>query len=438
MDWPTIAFWAGVAASCVVWWYVGRDQWFIRDDWGFLITRQEMLAGGGWDSMLMIPQDGHWMAPALLVFHWLREAFGYGSYWPYLIVLLASHLGIVLCARALCRRLGVQPWTTTLMCGVLLVLGYGWENLLFAVQITYNFSLLAFLAQVLLADHDGPVDWRDGVGAALAVVGVMSSGFGPFFIFGIAVFLGLRRRWTAMAVAVVPQALAYAWWWVTWGADPAADEAGRAFSGVPRFTVRGMLQAFGGLSGTLWLAGGAALLTAAILVWRPVDWWRRSMMLALAATPVVMYAGIGVERAALDAPSASASRYAYMAAMMLAPMLALGLDQAGRFAPWAVWVSRALLVLSIGRNVAVLDDLGGAWAARAREEQRLIALIAGSGRMEQVDPLLSPLPYTLDVRIKDIPDLVARNAVEPRQPATPEELAAVEQALRLSPVGTGP
>ena len=79
---------------------------------------------------------------------------------------------------------------------------------MFAVQIVYNFSLLAFLGQSLLVDHDGPVDRRDWGGVVLSLIGVSSSGFGPFFGFGVGLLLVLRRRWTAAAVAVVPQAIA--------------------------------------------------------------------------------------------------------------------------------------------------------------------------------------------------------------------------------------
>ena len=96
---------------------------------------------------------------------------------------------------------------------LLLVFGAGWENLVFAVQIVYNFSLLAFLGQMLLVDHDGPLDRRDGFGVLVSLVGVSSSGFGPFFGFGVGLLLVLRRRWLAAVVAVVPQALAWIWWW---------------------------------------------------------------------------------------------------------------------------------------------------------------------------------------------------------------------------------
>ncbi len=57
----------------------------------------------------------------------------------------------------------------------------------------------------------------------LSLIGVSSSGFGPFFGFGVGLLLVLRRRWAAAAVAVVPQAIAWSWWWLTWGDDPAGD-----------------------------------------------------------------------------------------------------------------------------------------------------------------------------------------------------------------------
>ena len=125
----------------------------------------------------------------------------------------------MLLVRVLCRRQGVSEWTTTLVCTILLVFGSGWENILFGVQVSYNLTLLGFLAQLVLTDHDGPVDWRDAVGLLCAFVGLMSSGFGPFFIVGIAVFLLLRRRWLAAAIAAVPQLIAYGWWWWAWARD---------------------------------------------------------------------------------------------------------------------------------------------------------------------------------------------------------------------------
>ena len=125
-----------------------------------------------------------------------------------------------------------------------------------------------------------------------------SSGFGPFFGFGVGVLLVLRRRWTAAALAVVPQALAWSWWWLEWGDDPAGD-AGNA---GPRFVVSfvkfGFWSTFGSLTGSGIFAWSAVLLAFAMIVWPRTSAAQRAPMIALLATAAVMYAGIGVRREA--------------------------------------------------------------------------------------------------------------------------------------------
>jgi hypothetical protein len=65
-----------------------------------------------------------------------------------------------------------------------------------AIQIVYNLSLLAFLIQILLIDHDGPPDWRDWCGAAAGPVAVASSGFDRSSSRTL-LFMAMRRRWIA-------------------------------------------------------------------------------------------------------------------------------------------------------------------------------------------------------------------------------------------------
>src|SRR5207342_2527309 len=105
-------------------------------------------------------------------------------YWPYLVSAMVCHLGIVVMIRHLCLRAGVTAWTATILAGMLAVFGSGWENIVFAVQLTYNLSLLAFLVQFSLVDHDGPPNRRDAFGVVAGLVAISSSGFGPFFILG--------------------------------------------------------------------------------------------------------------------------------------------------------------------------------------------------------------------------------------------------------------
>jgi len=53
------AFWAIMAGSIVVLYVAGRNQWFIRDDWAFVFTREKVHQASRLDDMLFQAQDGH-------------------------------------------------------------------------------------------------------------------------------------------------------------------------------------------------------------------------------------------------------------------------------------------------------------------------------------------------------------------------------------------
>ena len=96
------------------------------------------------------------MTIPIIVFRVIHAIFGTGSYWPYLIPTMVCHLGIVGDGPALepaRRRDGVDGHDPRRDAAVF---GSGWENIVFAIQLVYNLSLLAFLVQLVLIDHDGP------------------------------------------------------------------------------------------------------------------------------------------------------------------------------------------------------------------------------------------------------------------------------------------
>jgi hypothetical protein len=430
----TGAIWAfriALAISALVYWVVGRRQWFIRDDWAFLLSRQALRVTRGIDDWLLTAQDGHWMTPPLLIFRGLQNLFGMGSYWPYLVVNLVLHVGAVLLTRRLCQRWGVSPWTTTLLCSILLVFGGGWMNIVFAVQITYNLSLVCFLAQVLLADHDGPVDRRDWLGAALGVLGVMSSGFGPFFIAGMAALLVLRGRWKAAAIAVLPQGLAYAWWYLTWASDIASDTVPGPRSQVPAFAVRGLTATFESLIAIPAL-GAVALLGALAMVFTPaLSRQVRAGLAAMWVTSTLMFLGIGVQRIGFGVQSAEESRYQYMAAMVLVPAVGLAVDRLARWSPGVHRATQVLLAVSVVLNAGWLQVRGAEWADRSAATRRLFELVAGSGLLDDVAPDRRIDDYNPDVNAGWLGYLVREGVVTPRTPSTPEEIAEVRRALGL-------
>jgi hypothetical protein len=432
-DGASWGFRVALALTVPVMYIVGRHQWFIRDDWAFIVTRNQIRLQFGTSDWLFLPTAGHWMTVPLLIYRLIEQTFGIDSYWPFLFVNMAIHVGIVLAVRALCRRVGVQPWTTTLVCAGLLVFGAGWENIVFAIQLTYGLSLLAFLLHLLLVDHPGPADRRDVVGAVVAVVGVMSSGFGPFFLMGVACLLILRRRWIPLAIATIPQAVALAWWWLAWGRDSPEPSTGGSAAQVPAYAVRGALAAFDGLIGVPGLAGIAAVAALGVALWRGSSWPAESLLLTLWITAAGMYVGLGTQRVAFGIDNAAISRYQYMGAMLLAPAFALAVDQVRKVSIEAAWVMRVVLLVALVLSLGSLRTNSSEWAIRARDEQHTLELIAGSGLADQADPSHQPLPFSPDVRVGTIAMLVEEGAVVPRGPTTPEEIASVRAALGLAP-----
>jgi hypothetical protein len=429
------AFRVALAVSLPIFAAVGRRQWFIRDDWAFLLTRNVLRTTRGIDDWLLTAQDGHWMTPPILVYRLIQNVFGIDSYWPYLLPTLALHVTAVLLARQVCRRVQVSPWTTTLLCSMLLVFGSGWENIVFAIQITYNLSLAAFLVQVLLVDHEGPIDRRDIVGAVVGLIGVMSSGFGPFFAFGVFVLLATRRRWRAAAVAVVPQGLAYGWWLLTWSTDGAAAAMPGPRSQVPAFAMRGITATFESLVAVPALAGVAIVGTIAITLWPAPSWRTRTFAFALWAVVVSMFLGVGSQRIGFGLDSAAASRYQHIAAILLVPVFGLAVDRVRHWSLPGLRAVQVLLGIAVVLNAGWLQTNGAEWANRARDARLTYELVVGSPLAGTVDPQIRPEPFNPDVTVAWLPYLLQQGAIEARTPHTPEELARVDTALGLTPTG---
>ncbi|MCU1398762.1 MAG: hypothetical protein JWN62_1871 [Acidimicrobiales bacterium] len=431
---PKTANWAFVAAlvaSIGVYYLVGRHQDFTRDDWASLISRQNARRAAGLNDFLNRPQDGHWLAVPEVVYWATRSLFGLGSYWPFLIPALAAHVATVLLIRVLCLRHGVSAWTTTLVCTMLLVFGAGWQNLVFAIQISFNFTLLAFLAQLVLVDHDGPVDRRDYLAAFLVLFGVMSSGFGPIFMVGIFVVLALRQRWKALLVALVPQVLLYGWWYLSWVLEAKGGVPTGNRSLLPIFLTRGVSATFDGLTALPGLGGIAIVGTLVISLSRRFGWRTQSLLIALVVTVCVMYSLVGFERLGLGIQFATESRYVYVAGMVIAPAFALAVDQLGRISREVRWGGLAVLCLAIGSNLSQLVDGANRWAAGTAAERHTLELIAGSGLVGQADPRRTIFTDSPDVTPAALPDLVARGALTPITPVTPADKQIVSNALGI-------
>ncbi len=422
-----------LGVALVVFALIGRHQWFIRDDWAFVLTRRAMREQLGVSDWLFTAQDGHWMTPPLLLYWLIEQVFGIDSYWPFLLANMALHVGAVVLVRELCRRVGVSEWTTVLVCTLMLLFGSGWENVVFAVQVTYNLSLVAFLAHMVLIDHDGPVGRRDAAGAVAGIVGVSSSAFGPFFAVAVFAVLCWRRRWTAAAVAVAPQAILYAWWLFAWGSDPVGDDGSPSLTGALKFARLALTATFNGMTGQILFAGAALLGIAVVVFLTPLSPRARSMVTVLAVLPLPVLLAIGWQRAVFGLDSAASPRYQYMSAMVLAVPFGLAIDQLRRLDRRAIAVGWALAALAVLSNVRLLVNASDAWADRSAAARRTFELVAGTPESAAADPALVLESFDPDVTVDWLPVLVDEGVITPRTPTTPDEIELVRAILAGTP-----
>jgi hypothetical protein len=430
---PRRAAAAVLAAALVVFWRVGHRQWFIRDDWAFLLTRRAIREDVGVDAWLLTAQDGHWMTPPLAAYWLIERLFGIDSYVPYLLVNMALHVAAVGCVVELCRRYGVQAWTTVLVASLLLVFGSGWENVVFAVQITYNLSLVAFFVHLLLVDHDGPVGRRDVAGAVVAMVGVSSSAFGPFFVAAVFAVLVWRRRPRAALVAAVPSGIVYTWWLLTWGSDRAGDAGDASVTGALKFARLTVTATLNGMTGQVLFAGAALFGIVVVVLVRPLPRDTRSVVTVLAVLPVPIMLAIGWQRAVFGLDSAASSRYLYMSAMVLAVPFALAIDELRSVHRHAVHVGRAIVLIAVASNARLLVTSSDDWADRSARAREVFELVAGTPAAADAPGSTVMVAFDPDVTVFWLPELVAGGAIVARAPTTPEEVALVDRVLAGTP-----
>src|SRR5207244_1008934 len=158
------------AAIPLLLWF-GNRWWFWADDWDFLAAR----TGGNFGDLFRAHYQ-HWTTLPILAYRLLWWLFGIRSYVPYQLMIVTGHLAVAALLRIIMRRAGVGPWIATIAAGAFVFFGSGAENILIAFQITFVGSFVFGLAQLLLADHDGPLNRRDWLALLAGSAGLLCSG----------------------------------------------------------------------------------------------------------------------------------------------------------------------------------------------------------------------------------------------------------------------
>jgi hypothetical protein len=323
---------------------------------------------------------------------------GLRSYLPYTAILLALHAtNVVLLFEVVRRRSG--DLVAIACAALLLVLGAGWENLLWAFQMTFVGSVACGLGMLLALDGR-PTRWRMPLATALLTGSLMFSGIGLFFGVAAGVMLVATPDRRKELAWLVPVAIAFGAWFLAFGrsgAPPNQPSIAGNLPALPLYTLWGMGSSAAGLIGE----GGAwsipMLALGAVAV--GYGWWRGGLdplTLGVAAALVTFYLVTGASRAQLGYQQSGAGRYVYEGAVFWLILLA----GAARRLPWrGTWRPAlvACLFLACFSDAVVLFTFA---AAKTVQMQRQVADLQALAA-ERGDPCLNPVgavdPFVMPV-----------------------------------------
>jgi hypothetical protein len=336
----------------------GHKWWFWADDWDFLGAR----TGGNLGDLFRAHYQ-HWVTLPILAYRLLWWAFGIRTYVPYQLLIITLHLVTALLLRTVIRRAGARPWFATLTAGVFVFFGSGAENIVVAFQITFVGALMFGLVQLLLADHDGPVNRRDALALLAGFAALMCSGVGIAMLLVVGIAMLLRRGWKVALLQTVPLLIAYGLWSQL---SPKGLGAGGLESQSPVQVVRFMWTGAGATLGRLaQVPGLAILLTVVALVGLGVAIARVGLgaLRGRLAAPIALLIGAGLfllvaglVRSGLPSGFAGAlgtgperarqSRYVYIVAALMLPTLGIAADAIAR--RWRVLTIPVVVLLLAG------------------------------------------------------------------------------------------
>jgi hypothetical protein len=380
---------AVIAAAAILW--LARNMTFYYDEWTFI------LGAPGWTAATLLqPHNEHPVMLTRAIYAALLSTAGLRSYLPYLVVLLSLNAAnVVLLFEVVRRRAG--DLVALGSAALLMLLGAGWENLLWAFQIQFLGSVACGLG-MLLALSGKPSRRNLFLAAVLLNVSLTFSGVGLFFGVAAAVQLALtpdRRRdllWFA------PTAVALAAWFLVFGRtyEPTTPVSPADLVALPLYVIWGLGASVGGLIGAGGVAGLALLALAALVV--ILSWIRGArdpFRLGIVAGLVSFYAVTGLIRVQLGYQQSGASRYTYIGAVLWILLLA----DSAKYLPWrGAWrpaLVACVLLACISNSVFLYTSAAARSATMQTQIADLQALAAERGDRclnpdGAVDPLVMP------------------------------------------------
>ena len=193
-----------VLVSGALLYHLTRGTSFWGDDWAWITTRRANTV-----ATFLSPYDGHLSVLPLVIYRIMFAAFGIDSYAPYRALVIGFSLIVALLAFAYARR-RVPRFPAMLLATLVLFVGPGWQDTMWAFQIGWELALGLGVAALILLDRRTRAG--DLAACVLTFASICSTSFGVAFAIGVLVDVAFtRRRWRDAWIGLGPLVL-YAIW----------------------------------------------------------------------------------------------------------------------------------------------------------------------------------------------------------------------------------
>lgn len=381
---PALVFTLACVLAVPFYLWAGRAQWFHQDEFAVLTDPARSPVD------LFRPHNEHLIVPTRLLYAVLWPVFGLRNYVPYQVFAVVAHVALAAVMRVVLVRSGVSSWVAAAGALVFLTFGRGYEDIVWAFQITFTGALLAGYVHLLLALRDGPLGRRDVLGLLAGAVAVTSAGPGIVLVVAVGLATLIRRGPRVAAFHTLPLLVPLGVWFVVRDDGPGSSAPGAVvrfvWSGLQVTAERATLGTAASLVLVILTVIGIAAGARAEGVGSFIH--RSAAPLALAVAGALNWLLIGYSRAdALGIEFSERPRYSHVALALLLPLVVVGLDGAVR--RWRVLFVPVLALLLAG----VPANLGAVEVRRnGHVPPELLLAVANSPLLEGSAPDRSLFP----------------------------------------------
>jgi hypothetical protein len=349
--------------------YLTSYKNFYYDEWDFVTAYRPLQS-----TSILLPHNEHWSTIPILIWKLLFVLFGLRTHVPYEAVALATHIAAVVMLFVFVRRhAGDLPAFAAAL--ILLVLGTGATNIVWAFQSAWTLSIAFGLLAMLIADG-APATLR--LGRVVAISGallcaLMSSGLGLGFLAAVTIQLFVDRQRRRYLMAVAGPIAIYLGWFVFYGAGirgtPGAlcDTCSTAFGSdvksvgpgyvtdVLAYVTSGLEASAAGVIGLTGIIGVAVLVVVCAML--AFHWYLQqhieSWELGLVGGLLAQFTLIGLVRVRFGQGGAVDSHYVYVGVVYLLPLVANAIKHLPWQGAWRPLIAGAF-VLALLPNAILL------------------------------------------------------------------------------------